>query len=77
MARSVGPPEYFQNIIADMLLSDIVAVGYLKSLTNKAVYAEMTSSLPPPKLVMESDCDYSVVLGRVICKKSIIILNTS
>ena len=57
-------PEYFKNmadIIADMLVSDIPDAASLKSLTNKAVYADMTSSLPPTKVVMESACHYSLV----------------
>jgi hypothetical protein len=38
---------------------------YLKNLTNKAVYAEMTSSLPPPKVARESNREYGNVWTRL------------
>ena len=44
-------PECFENladIVSDMFISDIVAAESIKYLTNKVVYAGMTSSLPPP-----------------------------
>ena len=34
-------------------------------MTNKSVYAEMTSSFPPPKVVMENDRDYSTAWRRL------------
>ena len=37
----------------------------LKTLTNKTVYAEMTSTFPPPKVVMESDRDYGTAWMRL------------
>merc|ERR1711872_263943 len=39
--------------------------GTLKSITNKIVYAEMTTSFPPPKVVMESSLDYSLTWSRL------------
>ena len=57
-------PEYFEHvagIFADMVTSEVVTAGEIRSITNKAVYAEMTSTLPPPKVVMEGDKDYRVV----------------
>merc|ERR1712240_325663 len=50
-------PEYFSHVgevFADMMISDALTAGTLKSITNKVVYAEMTTSFPPPKVVMES-----------------------
>jgi hypothetical protein len=45
--RSVDTPDYFGcigGLLADMLATDILTADTLKTLTNKAVYAEMTSS---------------------------------
>ena len=63
-----GIPEYFGHvagIFEDMLESEVVTANSIKTITNKAVYADMTSSLPPPKVVMEDNKDYSVVWGRL------------
>ena len=65
---AAGFPEYFKHvagIFEDMLTSEVVTDKSIRSITNKAVYADMTSSLPPPKVVMEGDKDYSVVWGRL------------
>ena len=61
-------PEYFEHVAGifdDMLTSEVVTAGSIKSITNKAVYADMTSSLPPPRVVMEGDRDYSEVWARL------------
>ena len=61
-------PEYFGHIgelFADMMISDALTAGSLKSVTNKIVYAEMTSSFPPPKIVMESNLDYKLSWSRL------------
>ena len=42
-----------------------LTAGEIRSITNKAVYADMTSSLPPPKVVMEGNKDYRVVWERL------------
>ena len=63
-----GFPEYFEHVAGifdEMLTSEVVTSGSIRSITNKAVYADMTSSLPPPKVVMEGDKDYSGVWGRL------------
>ena len=63
-ASAGGFPEYFEHvaeIFDDMLTSEVVTSGSIKSITNKAVYADMTSSLPPPKVVMDGNKDYSEV----------------
>ena len=48
-----------------MIISDKVTASTVKNLTNKAVYAEMTSTFPPPKVVMESNRDYSLAWKRL------------
>ena len=48
-----------------MLISEKVDAGTIKTLTNKTVYAEMTSSFPPPKVVMDSNRDYGTVWKRL------------
>ena len=61
--RAPVTPGYFgyiADLVAEMLVSENVSAGTIKSLTNKKVYAEMTSSFPPPKVVRESDRDYSI-----------------
>ena len=63
-------PEYFNHIaelFAEMMISDTLTAESLKSITNKSVYIEMTSSLPPPKVVMESSLDYSLAWSRLHC----------
>ena len=65
---SLYTPEYFGHIgelFADMLVTDTLTIVTLKTITNKAVYAEMTSSFPPPKVVMESGRDYGKVWSRL------------
>ena len=61
-ARATEIPEYFvyiADLVAEMTISENVSAGTVRSLTNKKVYAELTSSFPPPKVVMESNRDYS------------------
>ena len=48
-----------------MIISDRVTAETMKTLTNKTVYAVMTSSLPPPKVVMESGRDYGKAWKRL------------
>ena len=48
-----------------MMTSEKVSAGTLKTLTNKIVYTEMTSSFPPPKVVMNSNRDYSIAWRRL------------
>ena len=65
---SLYTPEYFGHIgeiIADMIVSDTLTVESISCLTNKTVFAEMTSSFPPPKVVRESDRDYGIVWARL------------
>ena len=66
--RAVIIPDYFNHVaevFADMMISDVLTAGSLKSITNKIVYAEMTTSFPPPKVVMESSLDYSLTWSRL------------
>ena len=42
------------GILADMVVSDTLTVESISCVTNKTVYAEMTSSFPPPKVVREA-----------------------
>ena len=68
VSSAVVIPEHFNHVaevFADMMISDAVTAGTLKSITNKIVYAEMTSSFPPPKVVMESKLDYSLTWTRL------------
>ena len=65
---SLHTPEYWGHIgelFADMMVSDTLTVESLKTITNKVVYSEMTSSFPPPKVVRESDRDYGPVWSRL------------
>ena len=65
--RAVETPEYFAHIaelVTEMMISDRVTAETIKTITNKTVYAEMTSSFPPPKVVMESNRDYSKAWRR-------------
>ena len=67
-ARAAETPEYFAyvaDLVAEMMISEKVNAGTIKTLTNKTVYAEMTSSFPPPKVVMDSNRDYSAVWRRL------------
>ena len=66
--RGVVVPEYFNHVaevFADVMISDVLTAGSLKSITNKIVYSEMTSSFPPPKVVMESSLDYKLTWSRL------------
>ena len=61
-------PEYFAymaDLVVEMMISEKVTAGTVKKLTNKTVYAEMTSSFPPPKVEMESNRDYSTAWKRL------------
>ena len=65
---SLHTPEYFGHIgeiLAEMIVTDTLTVVSMKSLTNKAVYAEMTSTFPPPKVERESERDYGIVWTRL------------
>ena len=48
-----------------MIISEKVTAETIKNITNKTVYAELTSSFPPPKVVMESNRDYSSAWKRL------------
>ena len=63
--RAAEIPEYYTyyaDLVAEMMISEKVSADSVKTLKNKTVYAEMTSSFPPPKVVIESNRDYSIVL---------------
>ena len=58
--RAPETPEYFAHVaevVAKMMISDKVNAVTVKTIKNKTVYAEMTSSFPPPKVVIESNRD--------------------
>ena len=66
--RATGTSDYFNHIAdlaAELMMSEKVSAVTIKTLTNKTVYAEMTSSFPPPKVVMESNRDYSIAWRRL------------
>ena len=67
MNRDVDIPECFNHVaevFADIMISDALTAESLKTITNKIVYSEMTSSFPPPKVVMESNLDYKLTWSR-------------
>ena len=62
--RAVETPEHFGHlgeVLANLMIGDTLTVATVKTLTNKVVYADMTSSFPPPKVVRESCRDYQPV----------------
>ena len=66
--RAQETPDYFAyiaDLVVEMQISEKVTAGTIKNLTNKIVYAEMTSSFPPPKVVMQSNRDYSTAWKRL------------
>ena len=66
--RAAETPEYYEyvaDLVAEMMISEKVSAGTIKTLTNKVVYAEMTSSFPPPKVVMENNRDYRAAWRRL------------
>ena len=66
--RATGSTDYFNyvaDLVAELMMSEKVSAVTVKTLTNKIVYAEMTSSFPPPKVVMESNRDYSIAWRRL------------
>ena len=53
-------PSYFVHIadlVVDMSVCETLTAQTIGDLTNKLVYRELTSSFPPPKVVMESGRD--------------------
>ena len=49
--RAAETPEYFAHVadvVTEMIISEKVTAETVKALTNKTVYAEMTSTFPPP-----------------------------
>ena len=48
-----------------MMISEKVSAESVKTLKNRTVYAEMTSSFPPPKVVMNGNRDYSIAWRRL------------
>ena len=71
MGQGVGAvvtPEYFGHLgqlLTDLMIAETLSVTTLQTLTNKLVYADMTSSFPPPKVVRESNLDYQKVWSRL------------
>ena len=66
--RAQETPEYFAyiaDLVVEMKISEKVTAENVKNITNKIVYDEMTSSFPPPKVVMQSDRDYSTAWKRL------------
>ena len=57
--------SHVADVVTEMIISEKVTAGTVKALTNKTVYAEMTSTFPPPKVVMESNRDYSMAWRRL------------
>ena len=71
MGQGVGAvvtPEYFGHlgeVLTDLMIGETLSISTLKTLTNKVVYADMTSSFPPPKVVRESTLDYQKVWSKL------------
>ena len=71
MGQGVGAvvtPEYFGHLgqlLTDLMIAETLSVTTLQTLTNKLVYADMTSSFPPTKVVRESTLDYQKVWQRL------------
>jgi hypothetical protein len=66
--RAVDTPEYFGHlgqVLANLMIGDTLTTTSVKTLTNRIVYADMTSSFPPPKVVRESDRNYDIVWSRL------------
>ena len=66
--KAAETPEYFAyvaDIVAGMMINDKVTAGTIKNITNRTVYAEMTSSFPPPRVVRESNRDYRKAWKRL------------
>ena len=66
--RAAETPIYFVNIanlVLDMMVRETLTAETMKNLTNKVVYKELTSSLPPPKVVRENDRDYGLAWKRL------------
>ena len=49
------------------MIRDTLTAASLKAVTNKTVYVAMTSALPPPKVVRDSNLDYSLAWSRLHC----------
>lgn len=67
-ARAVETPDYFGHlgqVLANLMIGETLTTAKVKTLTNKDVYADMTSSFPPPKVVRESCLDYQSVWARL------------
>ena len=65
--RSVDTPDYFGcigGLLTDLLATDTLTAGTLKTITNKAVYA-VYAEFPPPKVARESNRDYGIVWKRL------------
>ena len=63
-------PEYFDHIgelLASGMASELITPATLNSLTNKAVYAELTSSFPTPKVERESLISYQPIWKKLTC----------
>ena len=66
--RAAETPNYFvhiEKLVMDMMVRETVTAETIKTITNKVVYRELTSSFPPPKVEMESDRDYGVAWRRL------------
>ena len=66
--RAVDTPEYFGHlgqVLANLMIGDTPTVSSIRTLTNKIVYADMTSSFHPAKVVRESGRYYGPVWSRL------------
>ena len=66
--RAGETPNYFGHlgqVVASLMVGDILTPATLKTLTNKMVYVSMTSTFPPPKVVRESNLNYEKVWSRL------------
>ena len=73
MGQGVGAvvtPSYFSHlgqVVASLMIGDTLTASTIKTVTNKMVYASMTSTFPPPKIVRESNLSYEKVWSRLHC----------
>ena len=66
--RAEETPNYFvhiETLVVDMMVRETLTAETIKNITNKVIYKELTSSFPPPKVVMESALDYGVAWRRL------------
>ena len=66
--RAVDTSEYFGHlgqVMADLMIGETLTTISIKTIRNKNVYADLTSSFPPPKVVRESNRNYDLVWSRL------------